>query len=316
MVYRSIFRSAWTLPVLASAALSAALVVSAATPALAAARGPHAVGDSSSSPEYYLALGDSLSVGVQPAPQTGTSEPTDQGYADDLAAHYNSAFAGGLTLVKMGCSGETAASMLTGTGSSCTYSGGSQLAAALAFISAHRSNIALITIDIGANDVDNCAAGGTISLSCIASGVAAIQSDLPKILSAIHSAAGNGPVIAGMDLYDPFLQDYLTGPAGQQVAWESAGLAVALNSMLAINYRLYGAQLADVAGTFSTTDFLGTTQLAGTGTVPLNVARICQWTWMCAASPLGPNIHANAAGYQQIATAFETAIGNLSAASP
>jgi len=28
-----------------------------------------------------------------------------------------------------------------------------------------------------------------------------------------------------MNLDDPFLQDYLTGPAGQQVAWESAGLA-------------------------------------------------------------------------------------------
>jgi len=115
-----------------------------------------------------------------------------------------------------------------------------------------------------------------------------------------------------MNLYDPFLAEYLTGAAGQQVAWESAGLAVALNSMLAVNYRLYGVHLADVAGTFSTTDFLGTTQLPGTGTVPLNVARICQWTWMCAASPAGPNIHANAAGYQQIATAFETAIGNLS----
>lgn len=311
-MYRRIFRSAWTLPVLASAALSAVLAVSVTTPAMAATSWAPASAGSSSSPEYYLALGDSLSVGVQPAPQTGTSEPTDQGYADDLAAHYNGAFAGGLTLVKMGCSGETAASMLTGTGSSCTYSGGSQLAAALAFISAHRSNIALITIDIGANDVDNCAAGGTISLSCIASGVATIQSDLPKILSAIRSSAGSGTVIAGMNLYDPFLQDYLTGAAGQEVAWESAGLAVALNSMLAINYGLYGARIADVAGAFSTTDFLDSTQLAGTGTVPLNVGRICQWTWMCAASPVGPNIHANAVGYQEIATAFETAIGDLS----
>jgi hypothetical protein len=41
---------------------------------------------------------------------------------------------------------------------------------------------------------------------------------------------------------------------------------------------------------------------------PLNVARICQWTWMCAPAPVGPNIHANAAGYRQLAAAFERVI--------
>jgi hypothetical protein len=38
--------------------------------------------------------------------------------------------------------------------------------------------------------------------------------------------------------------------------------------------------------------------------VPLNVARICQWTWMCAPPPVGPNIHANDAGYHVIADTF------------
>ena len=37
------------------------------------------------SPVYYLALGDSLSVGAQPAGPTGQTQPTNQGcYADDL----------------------------------------------------------------------------------------------------------------------------------------------------------------------------------------------------------------------------------------
>ena len=40
------------------------------------------------------------------------------------------------------------------------------------------------------------------------------------------------------------------------------------------------------------------------GLVPLNVARICQWTWICAPAPLGPNKHANTAGYQVMAVAF------------
>ena len=43
-------------------------------------------------------------------------------------------------------------------------------------------------------------------------------------------------------------------------------------------------------------------------TAPLNVARICQWTWMCAPAPVGPNIHANDAGYAVMAQAFEAKI--------
>jgi len=38
------------------------------------------------------------------------------------------------------------------------------------------------------------------------------------------------------------------------------------------------------------------------------VARICQWTWMCAPAPLGPDIHANTAGYGVIAKAFEAVL--------
>jgi hypothetical protein len=38
--------------------------------------------------------------------------------------------------------------------------------------------------------------------------------------------------------------------------------------------------------------------------LPRNVARICQWTWECAAPPRGPNQHANPAGYQVIANAI------------
>ena len=60
---------------------------------------------------------------------------------------------------------------------------------------------------------------------------------------------------------------------------------------------------------FSSADLTDTAALPGVGTVPLNVARICEWTWMCAPAPVGPNIHANAAGYQVIADAFEQAIG-------
>jgi lysophospholipase L1-like esterase len=267
-------------------------------------------------PTYYVALGDSLSQGVQPATPPlppgvtlGKSIETDQGYADDLFAHYKAAFGGALHLVKLGCPGETTTSMLTGTGSPCAYAQGSQLAAALAFIKAHRGEVALITIDIGANNVDNCVTGSAISVSCVETGFTAAGHDLPLILGALRQAAGKHAVIAGMNFYDPFLASYLTGTAGQATATESVTLTEQLNQLIGTADQAVGAKTADVQDAFSTADFTDTATLPGAGTVPLNVARICEWTWMCATSPVGPNIHANATGYQVIAAAFEQAIG-------
>ncbi len=296
---------------LGSAVAAAALLAGAATPAAAAANtGPPA--------KYYLSLGDSLAQSVQPATpplppgvSLGQSIETDQGYVDDLFAHYGAQFPGNLRLVKMGCPGETTTSMLTGAGSPCTYPAGSQLGAALAFIRAHRSSVVLITIDIGANNVDGCAAGGVINQTCVTDGFAAARSDLPKILGALREAVGEDTVIAGMNLYDPFLADYLTGSAGQAVAAGSVNLDVSLNSLLGASFRAFRIPVADVQTAFSTTDFTDTATLAGIGAVPLNVARICEWTWMRAPSPIGPNIHANLTGYQVIAVAFQQVIGRL-----
>jgi lysophospholipase L1-like esterase len=267
---------------------------------------------------YYVALGDSLAQGVQPATpplppgvSLGQSIETDAGYANDLYAHYQREFGGALTLVKLGCPGETSTSMLTGAGSPCTYRQGSQLAAAVAFIRAHRSQIALITIDIGANDVDGCASATSISQTCVTAGFASVGHNLPLILGALRDAAGRRTVIAGMNLYDPFLADYLTGAAGQALATASVSLGQSLNQLIDGAFQTFGVRAADVQDAFSTTDFTDTAPLPGVGTVPLNVARICEWTWMCAPAPVGPNIHANATGYQQIAAAFEQAIGHL-----
>jgi len=267
-------------------------------------------------PVYYLALGDSLSQGVQPATPPlpagvtlGQSIETDQGYANDLDAYYSRAVPGGLQLVKLGCPGETTTSMLTGAGSPCSYPQGSQLAAAVAFIRAHRGEIGLITIDIGANNVDGCLTSGAISETCVDSGVAAIGSDLPKIFGALRAAADGHVTIAQMNLYDPFLADYLTGTAGQAAATQSVALAESVNNLLASVAKPFGVRTANVQDAFSTTDFTSTAVLPGVGPVPLNVARICTWTWMCAPAPVGPNIHANATGYRVIAAAFERAIG-------
>ena len=295
-----------------AALLVAGALLAGVIPASAAGRGNGA--GRRPRPVYYVALGDSLSRGVQPATpplppgaSLGQSIETDHGYADDLYARYSHAFHGRLTLVKLGCPGETTTSLLTGNGSPCSYPQGSQLAAALAFIRAHSDEIGLITIDIGANDVDRCLASAAISLSCVHQGQATVKRGLPLILGALRHAAGGRVPIAGMNLYDPFLASYLTGTAGQAAARRSAALDESLNKLIAAADQSSGVRTADVQDAFSTADFTHTAVL-GKVTVPLNVARICQWTWMCAPAP---DIHANTAGYQVIAAAFEHVIGRL-----
>jgi len=305
-----------------AALLAAGVLIAGTVPASAATRAtaaaPATAAHHGQRPAYYVALGDSLAQGVQPAtaplpPGTtlGESIETDQGYANDLYKHYQREFPGSLRLVKLGCPGETTTSMLTGAGSPCTYKQGSQLNQALAFIKAHRSEVTLITIDIGANNVDGCATATGINQACVASGFAAAKHDLPLILGALRRAAGQRTVIAGMNLYDPFLADYLTGKAGQALATASVTLGEQYNELIDGSYKAFGVAAADVQDAFSTTDFSDTGSLPGVGAVPVNVERICDWTWMCAPAPVGPNIHANAVGYQVIACAFDRAIGRL-----
>src|SRR5580693_1221945 len=86
---------------------------------------------------YYLALGDSLSQGVQPD-ASGASVETNEGYPDQLYAMLHRTRPS-LRLVRLGCPGETTVTMLHG--GICRYRGGSQQAAAEAFLRAHRGHV-------------------------------------------------------------------------------------------------------------------------------------------------------------------------------
>src|ERR1700683_1458833 len=92
---------------------------------------------------YYLALGDSLSQGVQPD-AAGVSVETGQGYANQVYAALRPSHPG-LRLVKLGCPGETTATMING--GICRYPGGSQPAAAVALLRPPRWQRAPVTID-------------------------------------------------------------------------------------------------------------------------------------------------------------------------
>jgi lysophospholipase L1-like esterase len=255
---------------------------------------------------YYLALGDSLSQGVQPDAM-GTSVKTGQGYADQLYAMLRRSQPS-LQLVKLGCQNETTATMIHG--GICRYPDGSQLAAAVAFLTAHRGQVHLVTIDIGANDPEDCGLSGLRTITtCIETDLPRAISNLDTILTRLRAAAGPGVRIIGMSYYLPALAEWRQGTIGQGIALVSERLAVVYNDMLERAYASSGIPVANVFGAFQTSDFGNRASVPGVGTVPRNVALICQWTWECASPPRGPNQHANQAGYGVIARAFLSAAG-------
>ncbi len=243
---------------------------------------------------YYLALGDSLAQGVQPD-AAGASVPTRYGYPDQVFAALQRSHPT-LQLVKLGCPGETTSTMISG--GKCRYRPGSQLAAAAAFLRAHRGRVLLVTIDIGANDPEHC--GGLPNLaSCLGTGIPAAITNLTTIMASLKAAAGPGVRIVGMNYYLPELAEWRDGLAGHAIAWLAEKLAATYNDWLDRVYARSGTRVANVFGAFDTADFA-----AAGAPVPRNVALLCQWTWACAAPPRGPNQHANQAGYQVIARAF------------
>ncbi|WP_338180743.1 SGNH/GDSL hydrolase family protein [Jatrophihabitans sp.] len=240
---------------------------------------------------YYVALGDSLSQGYQP----GLGN-TKVGYVDDVYTALHKVDPS-LKLEKLGCSGETTTTMIKG--GICKYTQGSQLAAAKAFLTAHKAQVSYVTLDIGANDVDSCVPGGQVDITCVGKGLKAIGTNIETILNTVIKADGGKPRMAAMPYYDPFLAAYLT-PGGQELATLSVSLINTLNNELRASFHAHHVRVAPVATAFQTHDFKDTVTLPGVGSVPRNVGLICQYTYMCTQQ----NIHANPAGYQFIADQF------------
>jgi lysophospholipase L1-like esterase len=251
-------------------------------------------------PVYYLALGDSLSRGVQPN-RTGVLVETNQGYVDDLYAYYRLRHPE-LRLAKLGCSGETTDSMITG--GVCSYPLGTQLAEAVQFLETHQ--VALVTLTIGGDNILRCirASAKGIDPACVKNGMDDASADLPQILGALRAAAPGVAIIA-MNYNDPLLGLWRFGPEGQLLAAQSLQITLLFNSLLEGIYGTFQVPVADVAGAFRITD----RRLIPLLDMPVNVFLALTWTWISLSPPLGPDVHPNAVGYAVIAGAFVKTIG-------
>ena len=264
---------------------------------------------------YYVSLGTSLSVGVQPD-SNGLLLPTDDGYADELFDSIRPAFeAAGtqpreLRLFKLGCPGETLDTMMNG--GSCPYVAGSQLEAAVDFLSDNASKVYLVTIDMGANDFrDADCIGDADNPNCLTDVSAQIAADLATVLADLNNAASPDTTIIGVNYYNPFLSSWLDDLAGQALAMEAALAVGSLTVMLDTTYDTAGILVADVAEAFQSDDFttlVPSTLPAPNDMLPLNVANICDYTFMCDPAPRGPDIHAKDAGYTLIADTIEATL--------
>jgi lysophospholipase L1-like esterase len=254
---------------------------------------------------YYVSLGDSLAVGGQPkhagccaqGPTIGVGGgETIDGYVDQLAALVRETY-GNLRTKKFGCGGESTRTMRFGRDPQpfppaqgdnlCQYRHGSQLDDAVAFLAEHRGEIAFVTIDAGSGDAGDLGADA---------GLVQIQQNLPVILAALRAAAGPEVPIVGMNYYSPFIAAWFDDP---DLAHAIVDVTVQFNDGLEAIYQAAGSPVADVETAFSMADF--TIQPDG---LPLNVARVCQWTWMCAVG----DVHANKDGYGVIAHEFEAVL--------
>jgi lysophospholipase L1-like esterase len=242
---------------------------------------------------YYLALGDSIAYGVQPAKLDAGLPPSGfkTGYVDVFAARLRT-IAPKLRVVNYACPGE---STRTFTGGGCPGRGdvrglhdpfkGSQLGAALAFVRAHRGQVSPITLTLWGNDVfEEFSPACKGDLACIRShstaGLARFVSRLGSIVDRLRTGAPKAEII-------------LTGAWNFDVEHfaQSDPLFRSVDAAIA---RVAVAGKARVAEMFPVFDPVGKER-----------ARICALTFICSKG----DPHPTDAGYRAMAAAFLAASG-------
>jgi lysophospholipase L1-like esterase len=211
-----------------------------------------------------------------------------------------------LKLVNFGCGGATTTSITERKGCPRAARGpggeaytSTQADAAAKFLRRHRSQVVLVTVSIGGNDVTACARGGQDPVSCVAGAVGAIKTNLGKLARQIRAAAGPRVRIVGTTYPDVILGQWVREPVNQDLAKLSVvAFKSLINPTLSEQYKAVGGRLVDVTrktGAYGSLDDL--TTLAPYGQIPVPVAQVCKLTWYCEKG----DIHARKSGYGVIA---------------
>jgi lysophospholipase L1-like esterase len=256
---------------------------------------------------FYLDIGASESLGFQPTGIPGhNGQRTNTGYANDLILR--EALKGiALTLDQVGCPGDTVQSILdTSASDACYHAPQTQLTKAIAYLKS-QTGPGLVTIDLGFNDIRTCLAANPLNQPCFAAGIAAIQLDLPKIVSQLQAAAGPDVHFVGIEYSDPYLGFYLNGAGGPAQATATLNAMNQVDALLGQIYSAANVDVADVPSLFQM-DNNTTTTLDNVGAVPVNVQQACILSWYCYPKPFGPDDHPNEAGYSLIAQAIESVL--------
>jgi hypothetical protein len=254
-----------------------------------------------SSSGFYLVIGASAAKGYEPSGSMGPRGPnesaTSNGYANDLDTILASE-GSPLTLNNIACPGETIQTFVDG-GDACSPTT-SQLSRAESFLRDNYEETGVVTIDVGFNNIRPCLQFASVEWSCVANSVALINQNLPQALSDLETAAGPGVAFVGVPYGDPYLAHYLVPSLGPS---NSAATLRAMNEMdaaLDAAFRSSKIAVAPVASALQLSD-TKTTADYDSHSVPENVAKACETTWMCRAAPWGPNDHPDNEGYSIIA---------------
>jgi len=221
---------------------------------------------------YYLAIGASEAAGVQPSLAHPAGLPTNEGYANDLLATERARWPG-LRLVEIACPGITAVGAVNGVGP-CRFPGGSELAAAVAFLAAHRSSTVLVTVDLGFNDLVRCLSQRAVDRGCVRRSLRRTRRALGQIVDGLRAAGGPGLDLVGLEHNDPYLGEYTFGAAGRVFALRSLRPIEGLNAVVSQVYAGAGFSVAEVPAAFKTAD-RRLVEFGRYGDVPTDVAEIC-----------------------------------------
>jgi lysophospholipase L1-like esterase len=244
---------------------------------------------------YYLALGDSIAYGIQPAKVRAGLPPSgfDTGYVDVFAARLRR-LAPRIRIVNYGCPGESTETFIAG---GCPWLAGRrrlhdtfagpQLDAALAFLRAHRGQVSPITLTLWANDVAELSDACKGNLACLRTraprALAQFGSRLTSILRRLRAASPKAEIIVTGAWNDDVAELRQTDPLVHSLDTTMAGVAARA-----------GARFAEIFPTFNPT-----------GSLAREKARICALTFICSEG----DGHPTNAGYRAIAVAVLAASG-------